>query len=111
MSDLACSCPWTADKTVTNDRLGLPKMRNQCLICRKGELHGEVELHVEHLTRCRAAVPQRGDLSAVCGPRPAEVKGRTSPVRHGMSWREIADALIETRSPNEDSNTGSDSPS
>jgi serine/threonine protein kinase len=44
MSDLAFSCQWTADETVTNYRLGLPKTLNQCLMCMKGELHGEVEV-------------------------------------------------------------------
>src|SRR5271157_5174608 len=32
-----------------------------------------------------AAVPQRGDLSAVCGPRPVEVRGGTSPARHELA--------------------------
>jgi len=40
MSDLACSRQWTADETVTNYRLGLPKTLNPCLMCMKGELHG-----------------------------------------------------------------------
>src|SRR5215471_13028712 len=51
MSNLACSRQWTADETVTNYRLGLPKTLNQCLMCMKGELHGEVDLHDEHVTR------------------------------------------------------------
>jgi hypothetical protein len=41
---------WTADETVTNYRLGLPKTLNQCLM-HEGELHGEVDLHDERVTR------------------------------------------------------------
>jgi len=51
VSDLACSRQWTADETVTNYRLGLPKTLHQCLMCMKGESYGEVDLHDEHVTR------------------------------------------------------------